>query len=95
MGELRFANSLCTRCRLGWAGQCENLFQLDKLDSARLCQKACTEDPRCAIEAGRKWNWRAEWLAPPLPMMILGALETSCQCLPEGYLTFCKILCLS
>eukprot|EP00913_Durusdinium_trenchii_P013544 g12714.t2 len=39
--------------RLGWAGQCENLFQLDKLDSARLCQKACTEDPRCPV-----WQFR-------------------------------------
>lgn len=47
--------------RLGWAGQCENLFQLDKLDSVTLCEKACVEDPRCSsvivIEQMEITNW--------------------------------------
>ncbi|CAL1139961.1 unnamed protein product [Cladocopium goreaui] len=41
--------------RLGWAGRCENLFQLDKLDSPGLCQKACVEDPRCPV-----WQFRTD-----------------------------------
>ena len=39
--------------RLGWPGHCENLFQLEKLDSAALCAKACLEDPRCPV-----WQFR-------------------------------------
>eukprot|EP00435_Cladocopium_sp_Y103_P034036 s1336_g8.t1 len=44
-----------TAARLGWAGRCENLFQLDKLDSPGLCQKACVEDPRCPV-----WQFRTD-----------------------------------
>lgn len=41
--------------RLGWAGRCAGLFQLEKLDSARLCAKACLEDPRCPV-----WQFRTD-----------------------------------